>query len=61
MTNAIPAIIAVAGTLLGSALTYIFQSKKSSAFQRELWAERMSAYSSYLAALTEFRRGQLDW
>lgn len=66
MTNAIPAIIAVAGTLLGSALTYLFQSKNSerteaSAFQRVLWAERMSTYSSYLTALTEFRRGQLDW
>jgi hypothetical protein len=66
VANSISAIIAVAGTLLGSALTYLFQSKASaradaSAFQREVRTERMSAYSSYSTALTEFRRGQLDW
>jgi hypothetical protein len=66
VADAIPAIIAVAGTLLGSALTYLFQSIRSkraeaSAFQRELRADRLSAYSSYSTALTEFRRGQLDW
>lgn len=66
MDNAISAIIAVAGTLLGAALTYLFQSRMSeragaSAFQRELRAERMSVYSSYATALTEFSRGQVDW
>ena len=60
------AIIAVAGTLLGSTLTYFFQLRTSrqyelSAFQRELRAQRMSAYGAYSTALTEFRRGQLDW
>jgi hypothetical protein len=66
VTNTISAIIAVAGTLLGSALTFLFQSRASeraeaSTLQRELRTERMRAYSSYSAALTEFRRGQLDW
>ncbi len=66
MVNAISAIVAVAGTLLGSAVTYLFQSKTSqraeeSAFQRELRVEQMGAYRSLATALTEFRRGQLDW
>lgn len=66
MTSSVSAIIAVAGTLLGSAVAYFFQLKTSqrselSAFQRELRAQRMSAYAAYSTALTEFRRGQLDW
>lgn len=66
MANAISAIVAVAGTILGSALTYFFQNRASaraeaSALERELRAERMSVYSSYATALAEFRRGQLDW
>ena len=64
--NAVSAIIAVAGTILGSALTYIFQSRTSarteaSVLQRELRIERRSVYSTYSTTLTEFRRGQLDW
>ena len=48
---------------MGSTLTYFFQRRTSeqaevSAFQRELRAERMSTYSSYSTAITEFRRGQ---
>jgi hypothetical protein len=47
---------------VGSALAYFFQSKTSerteaSTFQWALWAERMKAYGSYSAALTEIRRG----
>ena len=66
MDSAISAIIAVAGTILGAALAYIFQSRASeraeaSALQRELRTERMSVYSSYMTALTEHRRGQTDW
>jgi membrane protein YqaA with SNARE-associated domain len=54
-SNAISAIIAVAGTFFGSALTYFFQRRTSeraeaSAWQRELRAERMRASSSYSAA-----------
>lgn len=66
MANAVSAMIAVAGTILGSALTYLFQSRTSaraeaSVLQRELRTERRSVYSSYSTALTDFRRGQLDW
>jgi hypothetical protein len=66
MASAISAIIAVAGTILGAALAYLFQNRASeraeaSALQRELRAERMTVYSSYVTALTEFRRGQTDW
>ncbi len=66
MAAAVAAIIAVAGTLLGSALTYIFQLRASqqaeaSAFQRELRAERTSAYSAFLAAVTEWKNAQIDW
>jgi hypothetical protein len=65
MANAVTAVIAVVGTLLGSALTYLFQSKTSeraeaSALQREIRAERVRAYGAYSTALTEFIRGQLD-
>jgi hypothetical protein len=63
---AVSAIIAVAGTLLGSTLTYLFQLRASeraeiSAFQRELRAERRGAYGAYSGALAEWRRGQIDW
>jgi hypothetical protein len=64
--TAISAIIAVAGTILGAALAYVFQSRASeraeaSALQRELRAERARVYSSYMTALTAFKRGQIDW
>lgn len=66
IASAISAIIALAGTILGAALAYLFQNRASeraeaSALQRELRAERMTVYSSYVTALTEFRRGQTDW
>ena len=66
MDSALSAIIAVAGTILGAALAYVFQSRASeraeaSAFRRELRAERMSVYSAYMTALAEYRRGQTDW
>jgi len=66
MTAAVPAIIAVLGTLLGSTTTYVFQrisSKRAEKFsmQRQLWAERMNVYSSFGGALTEARRGEYAW
>lgn len=66
MDTAISAIVAVAGTILGAILAYVFQNRAServeaSALQRELRAERTSVYSSYITALTEFSRGQTDW
>lgn len=66
MGAAISALVAVAGTVLGSVLTYVFQERaarraETSTLRRELRAERMSVYSSFLTGLAEYRRGQLDW
>lgn len=65
MDSAISALIAVAGTILGAALTYFFQERsarraEASAVRRELRAERMNVYSAYLASLAELRRSELD-
>lgn len=65
MDSAIPALIAVAGTILGVALTYFFQERsarraEASVFRRELRAERMNVYGAYLTSLAELRRGELD-
>jgi hypothetical protein len=66
VADSVSAIIAVAGTLLGSALTYWFQQKsfgrmEARRFHQRLWAERLRAYSAYTTALAELRRGQADW
>lgn len=63
---AISAVVAVAGTVLGAVLTYVFQERaarraEASTLRRELRAERVNVYSSFLTALAEYRRGQLDW
>lgn len=63
MTGAITAIIAVLGTLLGAALTYVFQRKVSDraalvAFQQQLRSERLITYSDFAGAVKEFQRGQ---
>jgi hypothetical protein len=60
------AIIAVLGTLLGSATTYVFQQKSSEraekfSLQQQLRAERMAVYSDFGGAIAEARRGQYDW
>lgn len=65
MVGAVSAIIAVLGTLLGSALTYAFQRKTAErsetfAFQQHLRTEQTSAYTAFVVAVTEFRRGQHD-
>lgn len=56
----------MAGTILGAALTYVFQERsarraEATAFGRELRTERRSVYSAYLTALAEWRRGLYDW
>jgi len=66
MASAVAAVIAVAGTLLGSSVTYWFQRRTSAGaaaqeFARQLRAERVAAYSGYVTAVTLFRRGQLEW
>ena len=55
-------VIGVTGTLLGSAITYLFQSRaaeRAEAFAREerLRQEHLSACASFAAALTELKRG----
>lgn len=65
VADSVSAIIAVAGTLLGSALTYWFQQKsfdrmEARRFHQRPWAERLRAYNAYTTALAELRRGQAD-
>lgn len=65
MDIAISGVIAVAGTIIGAALTYIFQERsrrraEAAVFRRELRAERRNVYSAFLTALAELRRGELD-
>jgi hypothetical protein len=59
------AVIAVAGTLLGSVATHFFQrqtTERTAALTRaeQLRRERISAYSSFADALVDYRRGQND-
>ena len=65
MESELGAIIAVAGTLLGSSITYLFQRRSSDraeafAFRQQLRAERMTVYSDFAGAISDFRRGQQD-
>lgn len=55
--------MAVAGTLLGSVITYAFQHRairRSELFARSeaLRQERMAAYSAFAAAVEDYRHGQ---
>jgi len=66
MQGAITAVIAVAGTLLGSALTYLFQCRNSQqaeafSFQQQLRSERVIVYSDFAKAVPASRRGQDNW
>ncbi|QNP62755.1 hypothetical protein [Streptomyces genisteinicus] len=58
-------VIAVAGTLLGSVATHLFQhrtTERTAALAREeqLRQERITAYSAFAGALVDYRRGQND-
>ncbi|MFD3477404.1 hypothetical protein [Streptomyces sp. NPDC058695] len=58
-------VIAVFGTLLGSAVTHLFQRRtvlRTEEFTRSerLRQERIDAYCSYGGALANYRRGQMD-
>ncbi|MFI9381501.1 hypothetical protein [Kutzneria sp. NPDC052558] len=62
MTTWLASVIAVAGTLLGSISTYVFQragAARAERFTRDqrLREERIAAYSAYAAAITDLRRG----
>ncbi|MET9382928.1 hypothetical protein ABZY09_18115 [Streptomyces sp. NPDC002928] len=65
MDGVISALVAIAGTLLGSAVTYAFQRNASArdqlfSAQQQLRSDRMTVYGDFAGALTEFRRGQQD-
>ncbi|NJP99879.1 hypothetical protein [Streptomyces zingiberis] len=58
-------VVAVVGTLLGSLITHVFQrlaSRRSEQFTRSesLRQERIAAYSTFAAAMEDYRRGQAD-
>jgi hypothetical protein len=59
-----PGIAVVAGTLLGSSLTYLFQRRsavaaQTLAFGQQLRAERLAAYSGLVTALAEFKHAEI--
>lgn len=59
-------VIAVLGTLLGSALTHLFQRRtvlRTEHFTRteRLRQERIDAYCSFGGALANYRRGRMDY
>ncbi|MBK3564862.1 hypothetical protein JHN47_14070 [Streptomyces sp. MBT62] len=65
MNGVVSALVAIAGTLLGSAVTYAFQRNASArdqlfSAQQQLRSDRMTVYGDFAGALTEFRRGQQD-
>jgi len=65
MDGAVSALIAVLGTLLGSAAAYLFQRKaaertESFTHRQQLRADRMAVYSDFAGAVTEYRRSQYD-
>ena len=65
MGGVLGAIIAVAGTLLGGALTYFFQMRSATraehfATEQQRRSERLNAFSAFASAVTEFRGGQYD-
>jgi hypothetical protein len=62
VTTWLASMIAVAGTLLGSTIAYVFQrsnTARAESFARDerLRQERIAAYSAYAGAITELRRG----
>ncbi|MCX4807771.1 hypothetical protein OG594_40305 [Streptomyces sp. NBC_01214] len=65
MNAALTSLVAVFATLAGSTLTFLFQrhiARQAERFARDqqVWHERISAYSAFAAALTDFRRSQND-
>jgi hypothetical protein len=64
MGGALTSLVAVAGTLLGSAMTYFFQRRtagRAEQFARDerLRQERVSAYSTFAEAVMEYRHEEL--
>lgn len=66
MQAILTSIVAVAGTLLGSVVTYVFQRQaarraEAFSFRLQLRKERMIAYSDFAQTLTEYARVSADW
>src|SRR5689334_10935454 len=64
MGGALTSLVAVAGTLLGSTLTYVFQRRtagRAEQFARgeRLRQERLSAYSAFAEAVMDYRHEEL--
>jgi hypothetical protein len=58
MEATLTSVIAVAGTLLGSAITYLFQRLGAGRVGEErLRQERLASYSALVGAMTELRQG----
>ncbi|MER6539271.1 hypothetical protein ABT215_36945 [Streptomyces sp900105755] len=62
MDTVLASVVAVAGTLIGSLSTYLFQRRTTEhadavARQERLRQERLAAYSGYAGAVTELKRG----
>ncbi|MGW6935308.1 hypothetical protein ACWGE0_34970 [Lentzea sp. NPDC054927] len=65
MTAWLASVIAVAGTLLGSIITFVFQrshAERAERFARDerLRQERIASYSAFAGAITELRRGVIS-
>jgi hypothetical protein len=65
MGGALTGLVAVAGTLLGSALTYLFQRRTAGRAERfardeRLRRERISAYSAFAEAVMAYRHEELQ-
>ncbi|MEU8319624.1 hypothetical protein AB0C33_14725 [Nonomuraea sp. NPDC048881] len=63
MQTAITSLIAIAGTLLGAAATYLFQGRAArqarlEARDERLWQEQLAAYSAFAGAITSYRSSQ---
>jgi hypothetical protein len=65
MESAIASLVAIVGTLLGAAATYLFQMRTAKQTQQavreeRLWQEQLAAFSAFAAAITDFRKSQND-
>ncbi|MFG2040428.1 hypothetical protein [Dactylosporangium sp. NPDC048998] len=65
MESFVAAIIAVAGTLLGSIVTFVFQrvsAQRAERFARDerLRQERLASYSAFAGAITELRQSVIS-
>lgn len=64
MDTVLASLVAVAGTLIGSLSTYLFQQRtaeRAEAISRDerLRQERLAAYSGFASAVTELKRGAI--